>query len=211
VVRVWLDRAEAGVRLAEELASRGYGEIRDAIVLGVPRGGVEVARKVADGLGLPLDLVIVRKIGSPGAPEFAAGAVDADGRVYANAFANVSDEWLRAAAVAEHAEVLRRTDAYRGGRPAPHLEGRTVIVVDDGIATGLTAQAALRWLRGLGVARLVIAAPVMAPETVNRLMQEADDVVALQSPQGFASVGQYYVSFPQLSDIDVAHMLAGPS
>ncbi len=206
---MWLDRSEAGIQLGEELASRGFGEIRDAIVLGVPRGGVEVARRVADRLNLPLDLVVVRKIGSPGAPEFAAGAVDADGRVYANAFANVSDEWLRTAAVAEHAEVLRRTDAYRCGRPAPRLAGRTVIVVDDGIATGLTAQAALRWLRGLGVARLAIAAPVMAPDTVKRLVVEADEVVALQVPPGFASVGQYYVQFPQVSDVEVAHLLAG--
>jgi len=206
---VWLDRTEAGTQLADELALRGYGEIRNAIVLGVPRGGVEVARQVADRLKLPLDLVVVRKIGSPGAPEFAAGAVDPDGRVYANAFANVSDEWLRTAAVAEHAEVLRRMDAYRCGRPAPVLKGRTVIVVDDGIATGLTAQAALRWLRGLGVARLAIAAPVMAPDTVKRLAQDADDVVTLQAPAGFASVGQYYVQFPQLSDVDVAHLLAG--
>ena len=206
---MWLDRTEAGAQLADELALRGYGEIRDAIVLGVPRGGVEVARQVADRLKLPLDLVVVRKIGSPGAPEFAAGAVDPDGRVYANAFANVSDEWLRTAAVAEHAEVLRRMDAYRCGRPAPVLKGRTVIVVDDGIATGLTAQAALRWLRGLGVARLAIAAPVMAPDTVKRLAQDADDVVTLQAPAGFASVGQYYVQFPQLSDVDVAHLLAG--
>jgi len=206
---VWLDRTEAGTQLADELALRGYGEIRNAIVLGVPRGGVEVARQVADRLKLPLDLVVVRKIGSPGAPEFAAGAVDPDGRVYANAFANVSDGWLRTAAVAEHAEVLRRMDAYRCGRPAPVLKGRTVIVVDDGIATGLTAQAALRWLRGLGVARLAIAAPVMAPDTVKRLAQDADDVVTLQAPAGFASVGQYYVQFPQLSDVDVAHLLAG--
>ena len=206
---MWLDRTEAGAQLADELALRGYGEIRDAIVLGVPRGGVEVARQVADRLKLPLDLVVVRKIGSPGAPEFAAGAVDPDGRVYANAFANVSDEWLRTAAVAEHAEVLRRMDAYRCGRPAPVLKGRTVIVVDDGIATGLTAQAALRWLRGLGVARLAVAAPVMAPDTVKRLAQDADDVVTLQAPAGFASVGQYYVQFPQLSDVDVAHLLAG--
>jgi predicted phosphoribosyltransferase len=207
VVTVWLDRTEAGTKLADELVSRGYGGLPDAIVLGVPRGGVEVARQVADRLGLPLDLVVVRKIGSPDAPEFAAGAVDPDGRVYANAFANVSEEWLRRAAVAEHAEVLRRLDAYRCGRPAPQLAGRAVIVVDDGIATGLTAQAALRWLRGLGAGPLVIAAPVMAPDTASRLADDADEVVALDAPIGFASVGQYYVQFPQLGDADVARLL----
>lgn len=204
---MWLDRTEAGSKLADELVARGYGEARDAIVLGVPRGGVEVARQVADRLGLPLDLVVVRKIGSPDSPEFAAGAVDPDGRVYANAFANVSEEWLRRAAVAEHAEVLRRLDAYRCGRPAPQLAGRTVIVVDDGIATGLTAQAALRWLRGLGAGRLVIAAPVMAPDTLSRLAEDADEVVALDAPIGFGSVGQYYAQFPQLSDVEVARLL----
>jgi predicted phosphoribosyltransferase len=207
VVTVWLDRTEAGAKLADELVSRGYDGLPDAVVLGVPRGGVEVARQVADRLGLPLDLVVVRKIGAPGTPEFAAGAVDQDGRVYANEYANVSDEWLRSAAVAEHAEVLRRLDAYRCGRPAPRLAGRTVIVVDDGIATGLTAQAALRWLRGQSVGRLVFAAPVMPPGTVQRLGQEADDVVVLEAPPGFTAVGEHYVHFPQLSDADVARLL----
>lgn len=204
---MWRDRIEAGDELARELADRGYDQREGAIVLGVPRGGVEVARQVADRLGLPLDLVVVRKIGSPGNPEFAAGAVDADGRVYANAYAGVSESWLRSAAVAEHAEVLRRTDAYRCGRPAPELSGKTVIVVDDGIATGLTAQAALRWLRGRGATRLVIAAPAMAPDTLKRLAQEADEVVALDSSPGFSAVGQYYVTFPQLSDADVTRIL----
>jgi predicted phosphoribosyltransferase len=207
---MWKDRAQAGDALAAELADRGHDARPDSIVLGVPRGGVEVARRVADRLGLPLDLVVVRKIGAPGNPEFAAGAVDPDGRVHANPYAGVSAEWLRAAAGAEHAEVLRRMDAYRGGRPAPDLRGKTVIVVDDGIATGLTAQAALRWLRGLGVARLVIAAPTMAPDTVGMLAREADEVVALDASPGFSSVGQYYGSFPQLSDADVVRLLQRP-
>jgi len=206
---MWKDRTQAGDDLARELVKRGYASIPDAIVLGVPRGGVEVARRVADGLGLPIDLVIVRKIGAPGAPEFAAGAVDPDGRVYANERAHVDPEWLRAAAVPAHAEVLRRMAAYRCGRPAPDLTGKTVILVDDGIATGLTAQAALRWLRGLGVGRLVVAAPVMAPDTAQRLTEEADDVVVLRAPQGFDAVGRYYEQFPQLSDEDVARLM-GP-
>jgi predicted phosphoribosyltransferase len=204
---MWQDRADAGDDLARELVERGYEGKPDAIVLGVPRGGVEVARHVADRLGLPLDLVVVRKIGAPGNPEFAAGAVDPDGRIYANEYAMVSADWLRGAAAAEHAEILRRMDAYRCKRPGPELAGKTVIVVDDGIATGLTAQAALRWLRGQGVGRLVIAAPTMAPDTVSRLRQEADEVVALESDPGFSSVGQHYVSFPQLSDADVARLL----
>jgi putative phosphoribosyl transferase len=165
---MWKDRTEAGDDLARELVKRGYAAMPDAIVLGVPRGGVEVARRVADTLGLPIDLVIVRKIGAPGAPEFAAGAVDPDGRVYANEYAHVDPEWLKAAAVPAHAEVLRRMAAYRCGRPAPDLTGKTVLLVDDGIATGLTAQAALRWLRGLGVGRLVVAAPGGSPRKRKR-------------------------------------------
>jgi predicted phosphoribosyltransferase len=206
---MWRDRVHAGDELAQELVDRGYARRVGAIVLGVPRGGVEVARQVADRLELPLDLVVVRKIGAPGAPEFAAGAVDPDGRIYANARAGVSDEWLQRAGAAEHAEVLRRIDAYRCGRPAPELKGTTVLVVDDGIATGLTAQAALRWLRGQGVAHLVIAAPAMAPDTIARLRGEADEVIALEAPADFAAVGQFFGSFPQLSDADVTRLLGG--
>lgn len=204
---MWRDRKQAGDELARELVDRGYAQEPHGIVLGVPRGGVEVARQVADRLSLPLDLVVVRKIGAPGSEEYAAGAVDPDGRVYANEFANVSEEWLRGAGAAQHAEVLRRMDAYRCGRPAPELAGTTAIVIDDGIATGLTAQAALRWLRGRGVGRLVIAAPVMAPDTIKRLEREADEVVTLDAPQGFAAVGQYYAVFPQLTDAEVVRLL----
>jgi putative phosphoribosyl transferase len=206
---MWRDRLQAGDELAQEFVDRGYERRDRAIVLGVPRGGVEVARRVADRLDLPLDLVVVRKIGAPGAPEFAAGAVDPDGRVYANPAARVGDAWLASAGAAEHAEVLRRMDAYRCGRPAPDLKGMTALVVDDGIATGLTAQAALVWLRRQGVERLVIAAPVMAPDTVARLETEADEVIALEAPAGFAAVGQFFESFPQLSDADVTRLLGG--
>jgi putative phosphoribosyl transferase len=206
---MWRDRSEAGRDLADELVRRGYRERRDVIVLGVPRGGVEVAWKVARRLGASLDVVVVRKIGAPGSPEFASGAVDLDGTVYANPYASVSDEWLRRASVPEHEEALRRLDAYRAGRPPLELAGRTVIVTDDGIATGLTAQAALRWLRGCGAARTVLAAPVMAPDAARRLAREADEVVALETPASFSAVGRFYESFPQLTDAEVARLLAG--
>jgi putative phosphoribosyl transferase len=208
VVVVWRDRVEAGRELGAEMARRGYVGRDDVTVLGVPRGGVEVAREVADRLGAPLDVVVVRKVGAPGAPEFAAGAVDLAGAVYANPAAGVSHEWLERAAVPEHAEAVRRAVAYRSGRGPLELAGRTVIVVDDGIATGLTAVAALRWLGGRGAARTVIAAPVMAPDTVARLATEADEVVALECPRGFAAVGEFYGRFPQLSDDDVTRLLA---
>jgi putative phosphoribosyl transferase len=207
-VTMWRDRIEAGEDLADELVRRGYAGRADVIVLGVPRGGVEVAKQVARRLGAPLDVVVVRKIGSPGNPEFAAGAVDIDGNVYENPRAGVSRDWLDRASVAERAEALRRVDEYRAGRPPLELAGRTVVVVDDGIATGLTAQAALRWLRGRGAARTVLAAPAMAPDTVRRLQGEADELVALESPSSFSAVGQFYQSFPQLTDVDVTRLLA---
>ena len=206
-MQVWRDRTEAGEDLARELVRRGYGGA-DTIVLGVPRGGVEVARRVADALGAPLDVVVVRKVGAPGNPEFAAGAVDPDGNVYANPYAGVSGEWLREAAKPEHAEALRRLASYRGDRPPVQLTGRTVIVVDDGIATGLTAQAALSWLRSRGAAKTVVAAPAMAPDAARRLESETDEVVALDMAPGFSAVGQFYGSFPQLTDADVTRLLA---
>lgn len=205
---MWRDRVEAGRDLGAELARRGYGGRDDVIVLGVPRGGVEVAREVADALHAPLDVVVVRKVGAPGAPEFAAGAVDVDGHVYANPAAGVSRQWLERAAAPEHAEALRRVAAYRGDRGPLEIEGRTAIVVDDGIATGLTALAALRWLSGRGADRTVIAVPVMPPDTASTLSAEADEVVALALPRTFGAVGAFYADFPQLSDADVTRLLA---
>jgi predicted phosphoribosyltransferase len=207
VIAVWHDRAEAGRELAAELERRGYGGRENVVVLGIPRGGVEVAREVADRLRAPLDVVVVRKVGAPGAPEFAAGAVDLDGGVYENPDARISREWLERAAVPEQAEVARRALAYRSGRGPLDVADCIVIVVDDGIATGLTAVAALHWLSGRRATRRVIAAPVMAPDTALRLAREADEVVALSCPAGFAAVGEYYGRFPQLSDEDVTRLL----
>jgi putative phosphoribosyl transferase len=206
---MWRDRTDAGRALGDELARRGYADRSDVTVLGLPRGGVEVAKSVSDRLGAPLDVVVVRKIGSPGNPEFAAGAVDVDGNVHANPFAGVSADWLGRAAAPEQAEARRRLAAYRAGRQALDVNGRVAIVVDDGIATGLTAEAALGWLRGRGAARIVLAAPAIAPDTVQRLQAQADEIVALESPPGFSAVGQFYVSFPQLTDDEVTRLLAG--
>jgi putative phosphoribosyl transferase len=206
---MWRDRVEAGRELGEELERRGYAGRADVTVLGVPRGGVEVAREVADRLGAPLDVVVVRKVGYPGAPEFAAGAVDLDGHVHANPAAGVSRAWLESAATEEHEEAVRRAEAYRRGRGPLEIAGRTIIVVDDGIATGLTATAALCWLAGRGAARTVIAAPAMAPDAAEALAADADEVVALTSPRGFSAVGEFYGRFPQLSDDDVTRLLAG--
>jgi putative phosphoribosyl transferase len=205
---MWTDRAEAGRELGEELARRGYAGRSDVCVLGIPRGGVEVAKEVAERLDADLDVAVVRKVGAPGNPEFAAGAVDPDGRVYPNPEAHVGESWLREAAVPEHAEALRRIAAYRGERPALSVAGRTIVLVDDGIATGLTALAALSWLRGRGAARTVLAVPVMAPDTARMLSGEADELVVLDTPGGFYAVGAYYERFPQLEDADVTRLLA---
>lgn len=204
---MWRDRVEAGGQLGDVLVRSGLGGRGDVIVLGVPRGGVEVAREVADRLECRLDVVVVRKIGAPGNREYAVGAVDLDGRIYASSDAGVRDEYLRQAARQEQAEAFRRLAVYRAGLPDLELVGLTAIVVDDGIATGLTAAAALSWLRGRGAARTVLAAPVMSPDAVQRLRSDADEVVALSSPAGFAAVGEYYGRFPQLTDADVVRLL----
>jgi predicted phosphoribosyltransferase len=204
---MWRDRFEAGSELADRLAEGGYAGRADVIVLGVPRGGVEVARVVADRLDAPLDVVVVRKVGAPGNPEFAAGAVDVDGNVHANPMARADEVWLERAAATERTEAQRRLAAYRAGMPPLDLAGKTAIVVDDGIATGLTALAALRWLKGRGAARTVLATPVMPPDSLRTLGHEADEVVVLQTPPWFSAVGEFYARFPQLADTDVMRLL----
>jgi putative phosphoribosyl transferase len=206
---VFDDRADAGRRLGEELAQRGYAGRDDVLVLGVPRGGVEVAAEVAKVLGAPLDVVVVRKIGSPGNPEYAAGAVDPDGRVHPNPEASVSHAYLEQEGEREHLEAVRRLAAYRGGRPEPDLARRTVIVVDDGIATGLSALAAVQWLRSRGASRVVLAVPVAAPPVVREFECLVDDLVVSEVPNGFYAVGAHYRRFGQLTDDDVKALLKG--
>lgn len=201
------DRTDAGVQVAAELKAMGYGP--DAIVLGIPRGGVEVAAVVARELGAPLDVVVVRKIGAARNPEFAVGAVDPAGHVIANPEAPADPVYLRAQGEVEHREALRRIAEYRGGRPEPALKGRDAIVVDDGIATGLTALAAIRWLLGKGAKRVVLAVPVIAPSAVGILTPEVDEMVALEVPHGFFAVGAHYERFGQLTDAEVKALLAG--
>ncbi len=205
---MWDDRVDAGRELGESLLRSGHGGRADVLVLGVPRGGVEVAAAVARVLSAPLDIVVVRKVGAPGNPEFAAGAVDPDGRVYANPEIPVSRDYLESVGEREHVEAQRRVRAYRAGRPEPEYARRTVIVVDDGVATGLTALAAARWLRSRGAERIVLATPVISPSAKTMLAPEVDELVALETPRDFYAVGAHYRVFGQLGDDEVRELLS---
>lgn len=204
------DRREAGRRLAEKL--RRYAGREDVLVLALPRGGVPVGFEVARELGAALDVMIVRKLGVPGHEELAMGAVASGGvRVLSEeiiAGLRVPQSAIEEVAAREAAELARRERLYRGGRPAPEVQGKTVILVDDGIATGATMRAAARALRKLGPARLVVAAPTGAPDSVAALEQQADEVVCLDTPEPFVAVGVWYDRFPQLSDAEVRALLA---
>ena len=204
------DRTEAGHRLASVL-SPYRGE--DILILALPRGGVPVAAEVASALDAPLDLVLVRKIGVPGHSELAAGAVVDDARpiVVRNegviAQAQVSEAEFDRIMNAELAEIQRRRAVYLGNRPHVDVRDKTVIVVDDGVATGATMRAALRALRRRHPRRLILAVPVGPTDTVAELAAEADEVVCLEPQQIFGGVGAFYADFRQLSDADVTNIL----
>lgn len=205
---MWRDREQAGEALAREL--RRYRD-SGALVVALPRGGVPVAAAVADRLGLALDICPVRKVGLPGHEELAVAAVAGpDGsEMVVNreiaAAAGLDDAALDRLATPEREELERRRLLYRAGRET--VAGRDVILVDDGVATGATTRAALAALRRAGAARLVLAVPVAAPETLARLEDEADEVVCLASPEDFRAVGLHYMSFPQVPDEAVLALL----
>jgi predicted phosphoribosyltransferase len=203
------DRTDAGRRLAARLSE--YAGRPDVIVLALPRGGVPVAYEVASRLSVPLDVFLVRKLGVPGHPELAMGAVAAGGIELLSE--DLIDELgipsaqIQQAAARERAELERRERAYRGDRVSAIVQGRTVIVVDDGLATGSTMEAATMALRQQGPAAIIIAVPVGAPETVERLGRIADRVVSLETPADFSAVGQWYADFGQTSDEEVKRLL----
>lgn len=208
--RAFANRDEAGRRLGEALRCRAAEQ--QPLVLGLPRGGVPVAAAVAAALAAPLDVLVVRKVGVPGQPELAMGAVAAGGIEARNAevLGQLPDAARQFESVAAHerAEVVRRERAYRGSRPPLALAGRTVVLVDDGIATGSTMQAAARACRAGGAQRIVVAVPVAAPESLAALRPLADEIVCLMQPAAFVAVGRWYDSFPQLEDADVRRCLA---
>ena len=207
------DRIEAGRRLGEELRARGIPpESATGLVLGIPRGGVLTAAEVAKVLGLPLDVALARKVGAPANPELAVGAVGPDGRATIDEGVarrvGADDRWLAEAVDRARAEVADRPRQFRGGRPPLEVEGRVVIVVDDGVATGSTAAAVGRWLADARVARSVLAVPVAPPSTAARLGDVYDEVVTLATPDAFFAVGEFYRDFRQVSDDQVRELLA---
>lgn len=202
------DRAEAGRILAERVAGL---RLSDPLVLALPRGGVPIAHEVARRLGVPADVLVTRKIGCPGQPELGVGAIAEGGEpVFDSELLRrlgLTERDLDATVRHERAELKRRVGAYRGERPLPPVEGRDVIVADDGLATGGTARAALAAVRARGAARLVLAVPVGAIPTVEALSADADDIVVLATPVSFHAVGQWYRHFDQLTDADVLALL----
>ena len=206
---IFADRVEAGQLLARAL-ERFRGP--DVVVLGLPRGGVPVARKVADALDAPLDVVVVRKLGAPSHHELAMGAIGEGGvRVVSQDIVRsvgASERDLAAIEQVERAELARRAERFRGDRGRIDLTGKTAIVIDDGIATGATARAACQVVRALGAARIVLATPVAPAGLEHRLIDVADEFVCLEQPRHFAAVGQFYNDFDQTTDAEVITALA---
>ena len=202
---MFIDRQHAGRSLARLLDA--YENAPNAVVLGIPRGGVVVAAEVASELGLPLDVAVAAKVGAPGNPEFAIGAVAPDGEVTANPATGYSAAEVKAHSGDAHAKVERYLSLLRAGRPPLDVRGKTVLLVDDGLATGLTARAAVEWLCRVGATKVVIAVPVAPASAVSFLRDAADEVVAAAVPAGFYAVGQFYERFGQTEDAEVLALL----
>jgi putative phosphoribosyl transferase len=202
------DRVDAGERLAKALLEYTG---RDVVVLAIPRGGVIVGEVVARHLGAPLDVVVPRKVGAPGNPELGLGAVAPGVRVLDERMVQmlaVSRQYVEQEIASQEREIARRMAAYRAGRAPADVAGKTAIVVDDGVATGGTAVAAVRWARAQGASRVVLAVPVAPGAALRRLREEADEVVVLAAPEPFFAVGEWYRRFDQVADEEVVAALA---
>jgi putative phosphoribosyl transferase len=206
---IFLNRIDAGRRLAKQLSA--YANEKDVIVLGIPRGGVPVAFEVAAVLEAPLDVFVVRKLGVPRQEELAFGAIASGGVRFIDKqiveSVGISAREIELIAGRERQELDRRERLYRGGRPPLDVAGKTVIVVDDGIATGASTQAAIRALRQLHPGRIVLAAPVAPVSTCKRILPEVDDLVCLDAPPSFYAIGEFYEDFSQVSDQEVTSLL----
>lgn len=208
--RIFANRTEAGRVLAEHLAQ--YADREDVVVLGLPRGGIPVAFEVARHLGASLDVFVVRKLGVPGHEELAMGAIATGGVRVVNddvvRYLGIGAHTIDTVAAREEQELRRRDEEYRSSRPFPDLAKKTVIITDDGLATGSTMRAAVAALRKLQPARIVVAVPVGAADTCLMLRQEADEVVCIATPEPFQAVGLWYRDFAQTTDDEVRQLLA---
>lgn len=204
-MKIFKDRVEAGHLLTEKLADlKGT----NSVVLAIPRGGVIVAKEIANELNLSIDIIVTRKIGAPGHDEYAIGAIDMLGNGIFNETekARVDKKWLEYKILAEKKEAERRWHTYRKGKGPLDLHGKTAIIVDDGIATGLTIKAAIRYAKKIGAQKVVVSSPVVSPE-VARELSEVAEVKVLTTPSLFFAVGQFYQDFPQVSDTEVIAIL----
>jgi putative phosphoribosyl transferase len=212
---LYTDRGDAAKALADSLKLDLEDKLPTGkpLVLAIPRGGVVLGRDVARMLGADLDLIVPRKLGAEGNPEFAIGAVMQDGTQYLNQDAiratGAGAGYIEGETQSQLKEAKRRLDAYRGGREEPQISGRAVIVVDDGVATGATMIVALRWVRSRGARLVVAATPVAPPSALALLRQEADYLVCPHSPEPFYAIGAFYEKFEQVSDRDVKELLEG--
>lgn len=201
-------RKEAGLMLAERLAGR---ELREPLVLALPRGGVPVAYEIARSLGAELDVLVVRKIGAPHHEELGIGAVTEGGYYWIDPElrdqVEATNQQIERTLIHEKAELRRRLELYRGSRPLPQVKNRSVIVVDDGLATGVTARVACAYLRREGANEVILAVPVCSPRTAAAVREEVDEFICLEEPRLFLSVGQFYEDFRQTSDEEVLRLL----
>lgn len=201
------DRLEAGRQLAQKLSAYAG---RDSVVLALPRGGVVTGHAVAQALKIPLDIVVTRKIGHPGDPEYAMCAINEEGVLFCNEAerASVDPAWLKEESIREQKEARRRSTAYREGRAPVPLAGKTAIIVDDGVATGLSMRLAVATAKAQNPKRVVVAVPVAPPDSVRELGRVADEVVVLEPPEKFlGAVGAHYEQFEQVEDAEVIRLM----
>ncbi len=207
---VFRDRREAGELLANAIVKKYDRTLNNPVIVAIPRGGVVVAEPIAERLNAPIELSIPRKIGAPFDEEFAVGAVAEDGTLIKNPYAErlrIEESYFERKAAEELKEIERRRRAYLGEKERISLEGRDVILVDDGIATGLTVKAAIRSIRKYKPARIILAVPVMPADKVGEFQEIVDDLIALHTPEFFAAVGQFYENFSQTTDEEVVEIL----
>ncbi|MDD4995475.1 MAG: phosphoribosyltransferase family protein [Patescibacteria group bacterium] len=204
---IYKNRSEAGKALAKEIKT--IKKLGECVVVALPRGGVVLGAEIARAMKLPLDIVVPRKIGAPENPEFAAGAIAEDGEFIANPDAGkIEKDYLEKEIEKEKQESSRRLKTYRGDRPVRQFEGKTILLVDDGIATGLTMIAAIRTLRKMGVKKIIICVPVSAQDSYNRINPMVERVICPSVPFLFGAVGQFYREFPQVEDNEVVELMS---